>query len=104
MLEFLRGDSFRRIVAAVVAVALPIVNKLTGLELDDAQLVAIIAAIGVYIAQSGLHAAARTKAEVAAGAHVDAATIIANGNLIASKLAQSVADSKPTPPDVRPPL
>lgn len=91
MLEFLGSPSFRRIVAALVAVALPIINKTTGLELDDAQLVAIIAAIGVYIAQSGLKAATQVKAD----AHVQAAALLAP---VAPAAPVSPApDAKPTP-------
>lgn len=50
--EFLKSDSFRRIVAALVGVALPVVNAKLGLNIPSEQVVGALVVVGGYIAQS----------------------------------------------------
>lgn len=99
MLEFLGGSSFKRIVAAVVMVVLPLLNAKLGLDIPSEQVVAAILGIAGYIVQSGMKSAAVAKAD----SNTEAAAILANGNLIAAKMAQPVANPDPTP-SIRPPL
>lgn len=77
MLDFIKSDSFRRIVALLVAVAVPFLNSKLGMQLDDAQVVSIIVAIAVYIAQGGWKAAAVANAD----AHVEAAKLMAGAGV-----------------------
>lgn len=96
MLEFIRSSTFRRIIAALVAVVVPLLNQKLGMQLDDAQVVAIISAIAVYIAQSGWNAGKQTQAD----AHVEAANVIAGSStaaMAAMAAASKVLDPAPTP-------
>ena len=52
MLDFLKSDTFRRMVAGLVGVALPLLNAKLGLNIPTEQVVAAIVLVGGYIAQS----------------------------------------------------
>lgn len=52
MLEFLKSDTFRRIIAAIVGLALPFMNQKLGLNIPSEQVIAAIVFLAVYIGQS----------------------------------------------------
>ncbi len=75
MLEFLKSDTFRRLLMALVGALLPLLNSKLGLNIPSEQVVAAIGGIAVWIAQSGWKAGQQIKAD----AHVDAAKAVAAG-------------------------
>lgn len=52
LVDFLASGTFRRAVAALVAVALPIINSKLGLNIPSEQIIAAIVAAAGYVAQS----------------------------------------------------
>lgn len=72
MLEFLASAVFKRIVAAIVMVLLPLLNAKLGLEIPSEQVVAAILGVAAFIVQSGLKAGAVVKAD----AQVEAAKLL----------------------------
>ncbi len=51
-MSFLQSDTFRRIIAALVAVALPVVNQKLGLNIPNEQVIAAISFLALYLGQS----------------------------------------------------
>lgn len=56
MLDFLKSDTFRRIVAGIVGVALPFINSKFGLNIPQEQVISAIGLAAVYIGQSTVNA------------------------------------------------
>ncbi len=52
MIEFLKSDTFRRICAGLVGVALPFINAKLGISLPNEQVIAGMVLAAGYIAQS----------------------------------------------------
>jgi hypothetical protein len=73
MLTFLASAVFKRIVAAIVMVLLPLLNARLGLEIPSEQVVAAILGVAAFIVQSGLKAGAVVKAD----AQLEAAKLLA---------------------------
>ncbi|TXH58771.1 MAG: hypothetical protein E6Q97_01325 [Desulfurellales bacterium] len=73
MIEFIKSDSFRRIVAALIGILVPFLNKKLGMGLDVTDTVEVIAVVATYIAASNWKASAVAKAD----AHVEAAKTLA---------------------------
>lgn len=71
MLNFIQSDTFRRIVAGLVGVLLPMLNQKLKLEIPTEQVVATITLIAGYIVQSGIKSSAQIKAD----AHVEASKV-----------------------------
>ena len=83
-MEFLKSDTFRRILAGLVGVVLPVLNKKLGLDIPQEQVVAAIGLVAVYIAQSVANAMhARHVEAVTTGA--EAAKVLAGSTPVVTK-------------------
>lgn len=82
MLSFLTSDTMRRIIAALVGLALPVLNQKLGLNIPTEQVIAGLVFVLGYIAQSvanSMHARAIAAGVAASGSVVtpaDAAAVI----------------------------
>lgn len=75
MIEFLTSGTFRRIIAALLGVLVPFLNKKFDLGLSEANIAEAIVVVVAYIAQSGWREGAQLKSD----AHVEAAKAMAAG-------------------------
>lgn len=75
MIEFLTSGTFRRIIAALLGVLVPFLNKKFDLGLSEANIAEAIVVVVAYIAQSGWKEGSQLKAD----AHVEAAKAVAAG-------------------------
>lgn len=69
-MEFLKTGTFRRIIAAAAAVALPILNRKLGLELDPTEVITGVVFLAGYIGQSAVKDIGVQKAAAEAAANV----------------------------------
>ncbi len=92
--DFLASGTFRRAIAALVAVALPVINSKLGLNIPSEQVIAAITAAVGYIAQSMLNEVHARTAGANAAAKVASVEDAAN----------VFADAKPTPVNTVPPV
>jgi len=74
MLEFLKSDTFRRILAALVGLLLPVLNKKLGLDIPPEQVVSAMALMALYIAQSVANTMHARSVEAGAAASADVST------------------------------
>ena len=73
MLDFLKSDTFRRAVAFLIGILLPLLNSKLGLNIPNEQVVSAIVLVAGYIAQSVVNSmhARSVDAGAAAAAAVD---------------------------------
>ncbi len=72
MLDFVKSDTFRRLCAALVGVALPYLNQKLGLSIPPEQVIAGMVFVGGYIAQSAVNSMHARSVEAGAAAVVAA--------------------------------
>lgn len=70
-MDFVKSDTFRRMVGALLGVAIPIVNKKWGLNLSENEVLGILMLIVGWVVQSGLKSGAQIKAD----AQIEAAKV-----------------------------
>ncbi len=74
MLEFLASPTFRRILAAVVGLVLPLLNSKLGLNIPPEQVISAMALMAVYIGQSVANTMHARSVEAGAAASADVST------------------------------